>query len=473
MTNLKRLDPVMVFLSLVAIIGLASPLSFFLDLGSPFGGFLGVVNPENRGIAVDGSTPPWWSGVGPGLLQTGDILLTINGKAYEYHSIRDAYLAVYRTGNFQAELSFLRGEQILSRSVPLKLFNFEDFYDIVIPDLLNNLCFWLVAFGVFRAKPKEPINRAFAIAAGLVALSQSVVHPSLFVQSTAFARFAVLLWSLISPFVGLSIFYFASVFPFPIRNVYVNRVLKILGLMCVVVSLLFGLSRLLLWFWGYSDFIANVDTLSFRFAMFLLPGGMAFFVLTATFGAIQSQKFRRQLPLLLFGFCIAFLNVLPSVLNSLTPLTLYLVGLDTRPVLVVVPFVFALNILRYKAFRISDPYLIFALMISLSAFLSNVYAWFLWKFPLAGVLERPPFALLLVLVLSLNLFWALQTTLRGFLVKVFNWEGMSLSLVQQYGNRFSGASDFNLLPGMMAQALTEDLKIDLFFSILFFKFSEF
>ncbi len=457
-TKLRQIDLLKVFLWVVALVGIACPLSFLFDLGQPFGGFVGVISIQDGGLEVDGITPPWWSGVSEKLLKTGDILLEINQVPYDAMTVRSVYQDAYQAETEKVHITARRGGETLTFDVPIKVVGFEDFYEIVMPDFLNNICFWLIAFAVYRARPKDPINRRFALVAGLVAFSQALLHPSVFTQSTPFARLAALVWALIAPFVGLSLFYFAAIFPFKLENAVTKWFLRALSGSCVLVSLLFGFTRIYLWTAGVSDLTAFLDRYCFVFIMFLLPAGMLFFICTMISGAIQSARFRRQMPVLIVGLLVALVNILPNVLNSIQRLTIYLIGFDTRPTLVAVPLAFALVILKFKIFRTFDPYLLFTVMVSACAFFANLYAWFLWKFPLSN-LDRPPFALILAFALALNFLWAGMAGLRGYLAKVFHWEGLNLSLVQQFGNRFSGANDISVLPGLIIQALFVDLKI--------------
>ena len=155
-------------LGLMAAILLAATLATLniaQQIGRPFGGFyttLGIV------WQVDAPTPSWWPAMSAGGLQYDDELVALDGSPYGPTSYQ-RFAQATALGRHDFTLTIRRGGALQQLILPIRTFTVGNFLDFKLPDLLMGLGFWLLAVAVYLARPKESVNRIFAIACSLTA----------------------------------------------------------------------------------------------------------------------------------------------------------------------------------------------------------------------------------------------------------------------------------------------------------------
>ena len=139
-----------------------------------------------------------------------------------------------------------------------------------------------------------------------------------------------------------------------------------------------------------------------------------------------TKRIRRQAIFLLAGVGLALPYVLVILLRSPSdPSGSYFWNdLDFRYLALAAPLAFAYAILRYQTFQTEHRIIMGAFLLASSALFASVGAWVLrliepnWVNSLAW----SPFAPLFMAALFSGSFWSLQSSWRGALRRLFNWE---------------------------------------------------
>lgn len=457
MTKALR-DPIIWMFLIVGLIGILTPISLLREVGTPFGGFVSVFSIQDQVWKLHNVTPPWWSGISTGNLIPLESLLRINGQDYGTNSNR-VFQEADKQGDSSVTLEIKRGSLILTKQVPIQHLGFDDFLDLAAPNFINSLCYWIVALGVYLLRPKDRLNRIFAATCCAIAATQSLTQPSVLSPFTYYSWACSFLWALISPFVGVTIFHLSTVFP--IERSIPKWLPKLLYSGASILGGTFALAHIPL------DFSAFLDRWCFQISMIVLFAGWATLILTCVISWLiawkKSYRHPPQITIALFSSLICAVYIVPIVLEAfgLNSFTLFLQGLDTRYFLVSVPLGFAIISLRYKSFRSSHPpfWLVTPLIISISALVASLFAWCWWRFS-QSTMSRPPFGQVLLICLFSIILWVSLSSLRGFLARMFNWETISNTLVQQFSQGLIGNTNLVSLSNDMVRILTNKLNLE-------------
>ncbi len=459
-------DPMAWLLAFTGILLILTPLNILLfEVGKPFGGFFTNLNFQDGLWRVDHGIPPWWSGPLKNDTRPSDGLISINGQPYNENANR-IFLEAQARGDTSVLLEIRRESTTLTKRVTIEQLSLSDFSDMSGPDLINSLCYWLVAWGIYRLRPKDRVNRVFVLICCAVAASQSLIHPSFLSNSTFYAWFANFLWAFVAPFVGVTIFHFATSFPVEYSASWIKWLVRCAYIAAGLTGGAFVWSRILFVNYGISELGAFFDKWCFPLSMvFLFFGWATFFVNVVIHSILALKKPWRIQPHILVAIISVFFSAMHVIPISLQGFNIFIPlfpeGLDVRYFLVSVPVGFAFISLRYKAFRSTRPpwWLLIPLIVCLSALFASVFTWAWWRF-FSSTVMRPPFGQLLVICLILSSFWNLLSSARGALARLLNWEAINFSFVQQFSQELVGNTNLASLPKVIVQILADKLRLE-------------
>ncbi len=269
MTKYLR-DPIIWMFFIVGLAIVSTPINLRREVGTPFIGVISELSISDRHWKVETATPPWWDGVSSDKLLPLDFLLKINGQEYGVNTNKILQEAKER-GDTSVTLEIERGSILLKKQIPIEYVKLDDFLDLAVPNFINSFCYWIVAFGIYLLRPKDYLNRVFALTCCVIAASQSLTQPSTLVFSNYYSWTANFLWALISPFVGATIFHFSTVFP--VERSTPKWFLKLLYGVAGIVGVAFASARVFFAKDGFSNFSAFLDLWGYQTSMILLFAG--------------------------------------------------------------------------------------------------------------------------------------------------------------------------------------------------------
>ncbi len=451
-------------IALVLVLGVQVALEVIFEIGQPFGGFYAHRNHARKVWQVEASTPPWWLARTP--VHYDDVLLTIEGQVYDI-SAREAYTSADARGQKTVQITVRRAGETQTLAVPLQHITLSTFLDIKLPDFLSGLGFWWLAVVVYRARPRDPVNRLFAIATSLSAASLWLSIPTLFPESDPMSRFHAMMWVITSAFVGASFIHLSWLFPVKVRRLGAGWVMGLYLVMAMIAGG-FVISMVLRW-WGLAPDLSNllgavgntlvIGTLGLGVVVFLARLGLLMIRRTI------NRRERRQVNLLFLGiiFAVPFILVVVLRVISQTTASYFTNGLDLRYLVLAVPLSFAFVILRYQTFQSPRPVLVGVFMLGSSALIASFGAWLIrlaepeW----ANLLNWTPFVPIFLAAFLSGLFWSTQSAWFGTFRRVFGWEQRSYEAVQQFAQQTASELDLSVLPGTMATALVKNFELEL------------
>lgn len=453
MAEPPRRDGLAILLGLVLLIGLAAALNLSIDIGRPFGGF--IVNQAHSVWVVNASTPSWWPVIATGQLHYDDVLVAIDGQPYT----TDSYKVFERDQSAgTAHLLLLRNSQLVTLEVPIQPFTYGNYLDIKLPDALLGLGFWLLGVAVYQIRPAERVNRIFALTMSFVACSIWLALPTIFFESTLLDQILDLAWAASGTFTGVLILHLATVFPAPTR---VKSRPIFIALYCGMG--LAGLGYIIGWLLKWMGETRLGDPLntitndiilySVGVAALLLVGRLFYLI----FVREVSRRIRRQAVFLLIGIGLAVPYLLVIILRSPSdPSGSYFWNnLDFRYLALAAPLTFAYAILRYQTFQTEHQIIMGTFLLASSALLASVGDWLLRLLqpPWANSLSWSAFAPLFVAALVSGTFWSLQSSWRGTLRRLFNWDVRSYRAARLFGQDLATQVD-------IAQALIGRMELE-------------
>ncbi|MCI0579203.1 MAG: ATP-binding protein [Chloroflexi bacterium] len=463
MKELWRTHWIAWLIALVLLVGITAVVNLWQDVGRPFGGFVVGRSVAGNYWDVATTTPPWW----PGLVKTGllprDKLLRLDNRPYDENQWQ-VYAAAYQRGDRLISLESLRDGVKTVREIHVVPFTITNFLDIKIPDLINGLCFWLLAIVVYSANPTDPVNRVFTVACCLFAWHRWSLDASLFLDSDPLTNFLDLSNAIVAPIAASMIIHFLLVFPRRSSR-YTKAIYPLYGL-ATMMAAAFCISRFLWWWGGWTELVAALDRTGYQGSLLVLAVSSVGVIGRFTWLLFHNQsppRLRRQSLVILAGFCFSLPFIGVTILEGFIDKVYYFwQGLNIRYLLLAVPLSFAYVILRYRAFQGSNPYFVGVLVYAVSALLSSIGDGIVrWSYPhSANLYILPPFIPIFAITLTTGLFWSTQSSWRGLFGRLLHWEARSYSAVRRFGYKVVDQMNTKEIPNLITASLVSELELE-------------
>jgi signal transduction histidine kinase len=460
------------------LLGAASMVNLWCDVGKPFGGFLSSHNITANSWPIGMPTPTWWPGIIQGGVAHGDRLVELDGQPYGADQDR-VYAAARARGLPTVDLVISRAGTRIEIELPVVLFTTSNFLDVRLPTGITGLGFWLLAVVIYRAQPAQRLNRLATAVGCLMAIAFWLPHPGLFPDvglTTRVLDFS--LYVLAFPLLGAALTHFALLFP-DTSYFYRPLVVRLLYFVSLVIAAPYAVSRLLLWTAGWSPLVGRLDRFAYKGYLYFLGLGMGLALLRLAWTALRpgtTRRLRRQAIIVILGL----LAILPAV--SVTWLkqlsggshNLYWHNLDLRYLYLAVPLAFTFVVLRYQAFRNVSPLFLAVLVLFSASLLASIGAWWV------RVMQPQPidYSLAFLPILGVNLaigaIWSAQGSWRGAFGRLLQWEVHSYGAARRFGQRVLGyragsnrqthgataEAGLTQLPARIVQALVTELELE-------------
>ncbi len=453
-------------MAVIALAGLAGLVNLARDVGQPFGGYLAGRNILYPRWFVDNVTPPHWPGLGATGLARNSVLVSLGGRPYDFDD-RAVYARLWAEGRREVEVTFSVDGELRVARLAIAPFTWQQYIDSTLPELILAASFWLLAVALYRSRPDDAVNRTGAIFFVTLGAYRLTAWPALFRDGDALARsleyvFVGMLWPLFAALWA----HFALLFPTPSR--FLNRwVLILIYANSALISLGYAIVRYTLWAQGWSAAIGQADETLWRWLVYTFLGAVALLLarlVVVTVHRRSSFRVRRQAAFFLVGMGVALIPIGIWFGSAFGPSeTGFFIGqLDVRYLFLAAPLALAFVILRYRAFRSTDPLLKFVVAIASSALLASIGAWLWWATQSTSVqgLVAPPFqAFLLMLLLVIGL-WGLQSYLGDVLTRIFNRDSVRIEQSQAFGLALATLPASVEAPARLAETLTRVLRVE-------------
>lgn len=438
------------------------------DIGKPFPGFMSFGFVGERPATIFAETPDWWPVLANGLLTPQDRLVTIDQLPYTVNA-RGAVARAYEDDRDVSILvrRFDTGEE---RTVVVRpeLLTWASFLDFKLPEALVAGAFWLLALLVLRAQPEAITNQVFTVTAASVAIHRALVVPSVMTDGYHWPLPVLIVGHLIAAgLIGPLLVHLATVFPRPTSR-RMPRLLGSLYVLGLASGVILSATRLPPWGSVPLDISLAVDQASYATMLSLLLLGVVALFGRLTWLWLRERRNRRQRRAAVM-ILVGLLGSLPAVIILLLPLVMgleqgpdsYWNGLDLRYLLLSIPITFAYVIIRYQTFQALSSLFIFVLVLSSSGVLAAIGAW-LWRLSVPADLAalRPPFALLFGFIFLGSLMWSAQVRRARWFGRSFQWEAATYDAARSFGRRVIGTGDARELPGVVTQALVDEMALE-------------
>lgn len=470
-------NPVGLLLFVTLLLGITSVASLASEIGQPFGGYastLFFIPLTAPGGIVSQETPTWWPirGVSPSVDESA-YLLAIDGKPYQTVDVGAVFQAAQDRGAESVTIlvEWTRQEIVGTIEVPIFRFDFINFLELKLPEMITGLCLWLTALAVLKARPEEPVNRAFAAIASVVALNRWTLINSIWIDLQGASLLPEIPLAISAGFIGIGLLRFALLFPKRLEP-WPRRTLRVLYGIVVIIMLLHTLSRVpavydlsespktALLIWSDRAFLGVL--LLYLIGIIVLFGRLIWLWLPGR----QTRRDRRMAIIVAAGLLAALPMLLVSADVLIPGLGVIAMpfwrGFDLRYLFVAVPFAFAFVIIRYHNMRSPSRLLILVVALAGSALLAALLSW-LWglsqdNWPANG--EHPPFPYLFAGIFLTGIFWSTQANWRGWFGRLLDWEPASYAATHAFGRRVAGLSEIGGLSQSMAGALVDELQLE-------------
>jgi hypothetical protein len=172
-------------------------LNLFFQIGTRFEGVRvgGHIFGQHT---VDGSTPLWWDAIRLGLLQPGDTLYQLDGRAYQDGDNVSKYLQTQE----ETTLYISRNNTPMTIEIPVVVFTFEQFIDMKFPNLLMAFCLMVLAWEIFRVNPTHPLNRKFFFVLAIMMMTYGIDVASIKFKTDFISNFGLVLGGIFVPIAG-------------------------------------------------------------------------------------------------------------------------------------------------------------------------------------------------------------------------------------------------------------------------------
>lgn len=451
---------------LTLLLGIGSAINLARDVGRPFGDFLTFYNPIGWHWSIDAATPVWWAG----MRQTG---LDEKGRIWQIEDQYNRFTldqpAIYADAFTQPAKEIavqLRHDgSYFWITIPVTLFSWQHYFDVKLPDLIVGLCFWLLAFVVYRAAPNEAINQVFTVASSLVAMNRWLSRSALFLHTDFYSRLFDITNLIGLALLGPLLFHFALLFPTRSRFYrpwLLALVYSIAGLHIATTIT----SRTLLWQSGQTSLVSWLDHQGLHmFRVTVTVGIVAIFlrIIAAWFQA-NNRRQRHQNRLLALGLLISAPFIFSAWYSHLfaSHTNIFWHAVDLRYLLLGFPMAIAFVILRYQTFRgIPPPAFLIIPLLAGSALAAEFLTLFWYNWQQAGdmALARTLFAPSFIVILMVSVFWASQSSWRGFLGRFLYRERQGYYSVRTFGQQVIKQRDTVRLPQKIAEALVSEMEL--------------
>ncbi len=450
----------------IGLVGLAGLFNLARDVGQPFGGFLTGRNIVYPRWFVDNVTPPHW----PGLLSTGLVrqseLLTLDGQPFSFDE-RAVFARAYAQGRKQIVVTFRVDDDVRTAHLNISLFNWQQYFDTTLPEIILAASFWLLAVALYRSRPDDTVNRTAAIFFVTLGAYRLNAWPALFRDGDSTARvfdfvFVAVLWPLFSAQWA----HFALLFPKPSR--LLNRWTLVLAYAnAVAISVSYGVVRYLLWTNGWSPTIGQWDAAIWQWLVYTFLAAVGWLVFRLAVIAAHRRtnyRTRRQAFIFLIGMLVALVPIGIWYGSAFGPSEAgFFIGqLDVRYLFLGAPLALAYVILRYRAFRSTHPLLKFVVAIASSALLASIGGWTWWASqpPTVQALVAPPFQAFLLILLVVIGLWGLQSFLGDVWTRAFNRDAVRIEQSQVFGKALAELPPSLDAPARLAETLTRVLRVE-------------
>lgn len=456
--------PLRWFLAALAILGLLSALNLARDLGQPFGALHAYRHQVENDWRIEASTPPWWAVIAQLGLRYDDVLLELNREPYTTNA-RTMFAQAAQNGAATLPLTVQRGAQRITVALPIENFSLNQWLDLKLPDLINAFGFWLLAVAVYVARPQEPVNRAFALTFGLVAVTLALTLEGLFPEGDALSAGLRVAWAVTVSFLAASLLHFMALFPVASRRL-TPRIIQIIYIVSGVVAVLYA-GAFLLHFAGVRvPSIYVMMALGFRLTLGALGVAVLYAIarlMSLYFRPSSTPRLKRQISFLLASLLFALPFVAVIVARTLTAgsQSFFWLQLDLRYLALAVPLAFAFVILRFQTFHSAHPVLLVVAIVASSALVASVGTALLrTALPqLASLTSGSAFFVIFIVALIVGSFWSAQRSWQGSFNQLFRLERGTYAAAREVGQQLITHIEANTLPVSIAKALVEKLEV--------------
>jgi signal transduction histidine kinase len=453
-------------MALMPVIGLLAVGSLVRDLGRPYGGFLTQWSSTRFAWEVSPATPAWWPIFEKTGLRYGDVLLVLDGSPYGSAIASDSaesFEQAFSQGPFSVRIWILRdGYRIYDFRVEPRIFGWGDLLEVKVPDLIAGLCYWLLALGVFCARPGSPVNRLFGLAGSLVAGSiWAMVYSPFPDRIGPTLRVLWVLGGASFPFIGVAFFSLALVFPCPARRAPRRWIVGLTG--CAILASVLSLTSMFLG-WSRLPCKAVMQAASFlSWGVYVL--GLAFFGARPLWLAARSRlsrRVRRQVWVLLAGVLPMVPLIGIDLARQFDGRSYFWMGLDQRWAALPVTICLAVIIVRYQNFERMPAGIWAVLVLAVSAGVASIGAWIFRLADPAAARALGPAAFLSLLAAALagGLFWSFQAFWRGLFARLLHWDRIGYSAARRFGQEVVARTEAGRLPQSIASALVGQLELE-------------
>ncbi|RIK20361.1 MAG: hypothetical protein DCC51_07565 [Anaerolineae bacterium] len=466
-----------VFLLGVLLLGIAGTVPLAMEIGQPFGGYASTVfmSPlTSPGVIISEETPVWWPIYWEQpALENSSLILTIDGQPTRMLDSGAYFEQLAANGRkyVTLEIHHVREDRTSKIKVPVLRFKLTHFLEIKLPDLITGLSLWLMALVVLRARPQEPLNQVFAVAAATVAAQRWLEAHTLWLEFKPYEVLLEVLLMAVAGLVGPVLFHFSLLFPTRIRP-WPRRLVIGVYILGGVNFVLLSLSRVPAvrrWPEPFQTNALNISDLSYRMALLIYLVAMLIMLWRLVWHIIDRRHSRRQrriagivtLSLLVAAPMIltAADSIIPGMGENQIPFWL---GLDLRYLFLAVPFALSFVIVRYQSMRSPSRLLVLVIAVAGSALLATLFSW-LWSltqenWPASG--DHPPFPWMFVGIFLATAFWSTQAHWNGWFGRLLAWERHSYEATRAFGRRVSGVTHPRPLAQAIAEALVSELQLD-------------
>ena len=441
---------------------LLATINLALKVGQPFAGFY---TSQRGGWHVDAPTPPWWPAMTVDGLRYEDEFIALDGRPFQADSYL-RYAEALAEGKKTVTLTVRRNGALLNLTLPIRLFSVSNLLDLKLPDLLLGLGFWLLAAAVYVARPREPVNRIFAVTCCATAGAVWLTIPSFFPQNDWVTFIIKVAWLCSAAFLSASFIHLATVFPEAVHRNAI-RWIRALYICMALTASLYTVGLLLAWADSANPQAGEINTFANKIVIGMF--GVAVATYLARLGTLAltprlSRRIQRQVLILASGLLMAMPYVFVVVMRGVAAgsQSFFWKDLDLRFLVLAVPLTFSFVILRYQSFQRTPLPIISVLILASSAFLASLGAWALrflepeW----ANSLIWTPFAPLFVITLLTSIFWSSQSSWWGALSRLFQWERRSYGAVRKFGQQVVNEVELTQLPQVIAKALVQNMELE-------------
>lgn len=444
-------------LAATVLYGFVCLVSLATDVGRPFPGFFTYHNLILGRLEMVRNAPAWWWGLSDAEPAITDTLLQI--EQTPFHELatplneRVVYQQAWDAGQNDIAIIVQRQNEQLTLRVPLTPFSWRHYLDFMFAPIIISATLWLLAWLLYRSAPEDDTQRLAAVLLLLMAVEAIGIHPSLFHYDQPLDRILSignLATAVGGLMLGVVFCQFAGRFPYAITDAWFRLVKGLLLGLALLGLLAFIAARIIIYTTGIVPAAQLLDKLYFYLWIGLMLIGVAAVFVRMLYEAVsrKNQRRQRQEARILL---LAILVMLPATLlvghylvdaqGSLSQLKFFA---DSRYFPLALPFAFAAISLRYHTFSGAQHWFSLALLLAGSGLLANVgTAISFWNhFDLLRETAVPPTIIFFFLFMAVGLVWGWQTSWRGWLGRVFDWQRVSYHVVQQIGEELLEQHEF-------------------------------